>query len=741
MKNLNINLLESLISSGNFFCTLKNKNNYDFASQKVIEQTVRNLKEVSTSSNKPGMLLGKIQSGKTRTFIGIMGLAYDNGYDLVIILTKNSNALTKQTFERLENEFENLIQEDEMAVFDIMSMPENLRNYELKKKMAIVLKKEKKNMERLQKALFETYPSLSERRILFIDDEADFASVAYENNKERNIIELKVIAGQIDKLRSNLQETSYLQVTATPYSLYLQPEDMTVNEHKVYQPKRPAFTELVPVHDKYIGGEMYFERSKIEGDIGSYLYHEIDENELGILKKSDRRRVKSDTLLTNSKFSGIRNALVNFIVGGSIRNLQNKINGEKPSKFAFIIHTMTSKIAHQWQEDLVLEIEEKLVESYKTSEPIFNELIKEAYHDLARSKIENCYFPTFKDVYSKVCESLVNQELLISIVNSEKDVNQLLDKSGQLKLRTPLNIFIGGQILDRGITIGNLIGFYYGRNPKKFQQDTVLQHSRMYGARPMEDIAVTRFYTTQKIYDVMERMHEFDSELRKAFESGANNGEVVFIQRDLQNQILPCSPNKIMLSSINMIKPSKRFLPIGFDTLPKSKMIPKIKKIDNYIEQLIDTALEISPEDKQCYLIKLNDALILVEMIHETLVMEEGYEWDLEAYNTLLNYLAKEYESENHEKVWLILRHNRNIARIRKSSRRFEDAPDTSSSKLNEYKIAKKVAVFCPAIILTRQLGETTGEFGWKHNTPFYWPILVAPANTIPTVFANKHIK
>jgi len=45
-------------------------------------------------------------------------------------------------------------------------------------------------------------------------------------------------------------------------------------------------------------------------------------------------------------------------------------------------------------------------------------------------------------------------------------------------------MFIGGQILDRGITIGNLIGFYYGRNPNRFQQDTVLQHSRMYPLAP-----------------------------------------------------------------------------------------------------------------------------------------------------------------------------------------------------------------------------------------------------------------
>ena len=65
-------------------------------------------------------------------------------------------------------------------------------------------------------------------------------------------------------------------------------------------------------------------------------------------------------------------------------------------------------------------------------------------------------------------------------------------------MRTPYNIFIGGQILDRGITVPNLLGFCYGRSPKRMQQDTVLQHARMYGARPRPDLAVTRLYTTAK---------------------------------------------------------------------------------------------------------------------------------------------------------------------------------------------------------------------------------------------------
>ena len=94
---------------------------------------------------------------------------------------------------------------------------------------------------------------------------------------------------------------------------------------------------------------------------------------------------------------------------------------------------------------------------------------------------------------------------MITKVNSDKDIKQLLDDGGQLKLRTPFNMFIGGQILDRGITISNLIGFYYGRNPNRFQQDTVLQHSRMYGARPTADLAVTQFFAPQHVYQVMKR--------------------------------------------------------------------------------------------------------------------------------------------------------------------------------------------------------------------------------------------
>lgn len=99
--------------------------------------------EEQTSANKPGMLLGKIQSGKTRTFLGIMGLAYDNGYDVVIILTKGTKALVKQTIARLNQEFDGMIVRDKMRVYDIMSLPSNLSKWELNKSLPLLLKRNK----------------------------------------------------------------------------------------------------------------------------------------------------------------------------------------------------------------------------------------------------------------------------------------------------------------------------------------------------------------------------------------------------------------------------------------------------------------------------------------------------------------------------------------------------------------------------------------------------------------------
>lgn len=720
---------KTINTSGYFYNLLAKKNHYDEKTKLCIENTVRKLSEIDTSVNKPGMLLGKIQSGKTRTFIGITALSFDNKYDLTIVLTKGTRALAQQTYERLKKEFEEFYREDEVQIFDIMNLPDNLSEWELDQKIIMVVKKETNNLKRLNQALFENYPSLSNKKILIIDDEADFASIGFSKTA-KEITEINIIAGQIDEIRKNLADSSFLQVTATPYSLYLQPEDLRIEgSSKVFKPVKPAFTELVPVPEAYIGGDYYFEESENEDSIPYYIYEPIVEDELLVLKKQDRRKFKLEDALTSGKIRSLRNSVTNFIVGGTIRRMQEQQSGQRGKKYSFIIHTEQGKAAHEWQEMIVNEIKALLRIAVEEDPVLVSDLIMESYQSLQKSLLLlDCYIPSFEDVKYEVILALKKDYLTITKVNSEKDISQLLDESGQLKLRTPLNLFIGGQILDRGITIGNLIGFYYGRNPKTFQQDTVLQHSRMFGYRPLEDLAITRFYTTSRIYEVMKKMHEFDTALRNAFEKGSHENGVVFIQRDNKNTIIPCSPNKLLLSKTTTLKPFKRLLPIGFQTGYKTNIGRIVNALDTSIE-------EFSNGSEEPFLMDLEDAIEIIQMVKSTHDDNVGEAWDEQSFISSMEYLSLNSDSSNAGKVWCIVRKDRNIGRIRLDGK-FEDAPDTPKGKKGELGVAKQIAKDIPALILLRQNGEE-GENKWR-GSAFWWPVLVTPENTKTIIFSSN---
>lgn len=717
-------MIHTLNNSGTFYTYSKMKNEFDQQMQSCIEETVYNLSRNNTSIDRPGMLLGKIQSGKTRTFLGVMALAFDNQYDIVVILTKGTKALAQQTLERLKVEFKGMMDQDRIQIFDIMVFPNNLTKYELDQKLVFVVKKEIKNMARLHEAFFEAYPELAEKRILIIDDEADFASIGFEKSKEEEQLKIKKIAGKIDEFRQTASSCSFLQVTATPYSLYLQPEDIEI-EGMVFRPIKPAFTVLVPVHDKYIGGDYYFQESVNEDSIAYHLFDEVDENELQVLKKQDRRVFKIEDCLVSPKVQSLRNAIVNFLVGGCIRRIQDRMLGRIPKKFSFIIHTEQKKSAHEWQESIIFAIKDYLSEECTKDTSLFKHLISKAYYNLKDSiTLIDSLLPDLDVVLEEARDALNRDFIMITKVNSEKDVNELLDESGQLKLRTPLNIFIGGQILDRGITIGNLIGFYYGRRPKTFQQDTVLQHSRMYGARPLEDISVTRFYTTTDIYSVMQRMHEFDSALREAFEKGNKDNGVIFIQRDISNQIIPCSPNKILLANTTTLKPNTRLLPVGFELRPKTYTQKSVAAIDKIIDQYCNDKGNTPVQ----FLMDLSDATKIAWKITEA--FEEGYSWDPNAFAASLDYLTSLTKDDSRKgKLWVIVRRNRDIARI-KTDGRLENSPDSYQEK----GLAKDIATDIPTLILLRQNGTAAG---WNGH-PFYWPVLVAPKQMQTVVFANN---
>ncbi|RMD01095.1 hypothetical protein D9O40_08995 [Clostridium autoethanogenum] len=702
--------------NGEFFSVKKEE--YNEKTLACIEEAVLKLDEIE---DKPLMMLGKIQSGKTKSFIGVISLAFDNGYDLAVVLTKNSNALAKQTTARMRQEFAVFRDEDIIEIFDIMCIPPNMSKFELDKKLIIVVKKEHNNLPRLIKFI-QDYALDKEKKCLIIDDEADFSSIGYEVNKDTEEFDLRKIASQINDLRLQLA-CRFIQVTATPYSLYLQPETIELGNNSETRPVKPADTVLVPYGDGYIGGDYYFDREK--NPLGEYLFHTIDEKELEIIKSSDRRRFKEEEVLVSDKVEGLRTAIINFIIGGCIRIIQN---GGKPqgkrNKFSFIIHTEISKAAHNRQENLISELIERLEEEAKLDSKLLENFIDRGYEDLIES-IDKYGFdvPKLEDVREYVKKSIKDQWITKAIVNSENDINALLDDDGQLRLRTPLNIFIGGQILDRGITIANLIGFYYGRSPQKMQQDTVLQHSRMYGYRSREDLAVTRFYTTRDLYSRMSKINDFDSKLREDFEQGKFEKGVIFISKDEKGRIIPCSPEKIKISNTHVLKPGKTTTPVGFQTGYKSYIKKDIEAIDRIL--MNNNSGEISGNFK----IRKEEACEIISLIYKTVEIESDNCIDEKAFISLINYLSTTGE------VNVYARTNRKIARLRKTSRYYSDMPYNRDNDLRQ---AKEMAVTEPTLMLMKQEGSE--ENGWR-GAEFYWPVVVTQQNVETAVYTSELLK
>ena len=704
-----------------FFETIKAKNNYTIEQENCINKIVSEFLIPSSEENKPAMLFGEIQSGKTRTFIGIIAAAFDNNYDICVVLTKNTIALAEQTYKRFDNNFQEIIDDGFVTVYDIMQLPTQIGGGILNKKLVFIVKKQKDNLNRLVK-LFEKYERLQKKKVLFVDDEADFGSIGFKRDtKQDDGVSANVIMSKINAIRKQLSENyTFLQVTATPYCLYLQPDGVTKVNNNLYHPNRPTITALVPNHSKYIGGKYYFEESENQLSPASQMFKELSVKELKKFNSKD-----SASLIPNhTELIVFKQSIVNYIIGSCIRIIQTRKEAKR-YKTSFLIHIDKAIKTHNSQYDLTFKFINLLRDSFTNPNKDISSFFIESYNEFKSSiELTRYEIPSFEKVI-KECEKILNDEdINIITVNSEQEVKNLLDRNGQLRLDTPLNIFIGGDVLDRGITIENMIGFFYGRSPQIFQQDTVLQHSRMYGARNREDLVVTRLYTTARIYLAMKQMYEFDTELREAFLKGKNNDGVVFVNSDFSKGIRPCSPNKLLISTTTTIKPLKRFLPIGFNSKSKGANTEHYEEIISILKSYKTV------KGKNSYIeITLSDFINVAVTINRMLDYSENkdYKWDISSFIAI----AKQTCTNN--KIHCFIKWNRNVSRLKFNGQKFQDSPEDGNVDLPE---AKNMAVETPTLILLHQEGKK--ENGWIGDYNFFWPVMITPKNTQPAIFASE---
>lgn len=687
-------------TNGKFYLAkINEKNKYSTELRTKIEEAgnycLKSLDEINYS---PIMALGRIQSGKTRAYVGLIALALDNNFDLIIVLSKNSKALVDQTFKRLNKEFSSFVQSKQLIIKDILTIngKQELTNYEKTRKQIVVCKKQKHNLQRIDEYIRINHFDKN-KRILVIDDEADITSIGFVRDKEADdeTFTMQRIADKIDSIRGGLKNSVFVQVTATPYALYLQPQF----DKEEILPLRPDKTIVIPSGNGYFGGLQLFEEN------ASY-YKYIGDKELEFITNNalDGRSIDKNKLVGAKIINTFIESIFTFIVGGCVLRMKNMI--DEAEFLSFVVHTNTQKNKHTNAETIVNDLLMQLSKTKRSLQSVDIELkIEKAYKTISKTIVD---MPTIEKVKNAFYKSIDDGTIKAIVVNSDNDVKTYLNDDGEIDLTTPFTIIIGGQTLDRGITISNMVGFYYGRNPKTTQQDTVMQHMRIFGYRKVSHLQVTKFYTSRLIFERLKKSVEIDEALRDSIEKGDLRDSLYLLKCD--SGVRPCARNKIAVSDIIYVRGKQRILPIGFDTHFKSYTAKNLSNIDALL-------LRLRQETDETYLVDCKEIKNLISEVYAILVKE----------NDSARYIDKRtffdiIDSMQKNKFCLIIRRGRNLGKY-KADNSFSDAPDTKTETPLAYLKAEQY----PVLMLIEQNGLI--ENGWK-GSKFWWPVLVTPVTS-----------
>ena len=596
-----------------------------------------------------GLLYGLIQSGKTSIIQIAAALAADNGFQCIMILTSDNDLLYDQTLERMRMALQGLSVLGKNDWKDTRRFERQLRS----PPFVIVCSK---NGSKLS-SLLDGFRKAGARGIsaLIFDDEADQASLNTKTSKEGE--QVSKINEVISELRGFFRVNSYVQVTATPQALFLQNPD-----HRY----RPSFTILSEPGPGYVGGHEFF------GDQEYKLLSLVSIDEIEELRASHQPSP------TGTIPFGLRNALLTFLVAATARKIEN------PGKrYAFLCHVSMNKRDHEHIVTLIEQfIKEHMLtilkgETGRPHEVLMNDLLA-AYQNLEKTQVG---LPLFDQIIEKVKFYLAGANVkLINATSSE-----------EIKLDAVYNIFVGGNKLGRGVTIENLLVSYYGRNPKRPNADTVLQHARMYGYRH-NDLGVTRLFLPEKLADHFGLIHDMESALRDLVNKYPEGKfEILYISSPLQatrRNVL--DPNSLIAyvagESINPRYP-----------LRTSETIVHTKWLDEKLESI---------GDEQKYIETTVDEIMemLEHCPHDPL---HGCElWDAKTIRSALETI----KSLLSLKAYLVIRRGRSLTTVRRERQGILSGGEES--------LAPKDA---PTLFLYRQSKNEKGE------TEVWWPQLRFP--------------
>lgn len=442
--------------------------------------------QLETSVAETGIVIGKVQSGKTSNFISVLALAFDNGYNIAVVLGGNTLQLLKQNASRIKSAFN--VDAEKLTVLktnDNKSLinPERIKEFiENGRKVIIVGLKHYKHIDQIAEIFDNNY--LSNQPILVIDDEGDQATL----NAKAYLNSMSTTYESVVNLKNRLNRHCFLSITATPQANIL---------IKAFDKLAPDFGELV------YPGEGYCGLQEFHGENCDKFIYEIPPTEGNLL---------DDVGVPQSVY----NAMAMFFVGNAIRRSRGDIGNH-----AMLIHPSQKKYDHR----IVVNKIQTILSDWKTKAKIKLSGRNDISYISLQKQLLNAYQAFVND--GVICVPF--NELEKTILDRIKECSPVLicnseENASENSALYKTNIFVGGNLVERGITIKGLSVTYITRRAKgKSNVDNTEQRARWFGYKA-KYLDVCRVFTTKDIKDDFTSILEHDEDMWASIERTQDRG-------------------------------------------------------------------------------------------------------------------------------------------------------------------------------------------------------------------------
>jgi hypothetical protein len=459
--------------------------------------------------NKRGLVLGSVQMGKTLNYIGLIAKAADAGYRFIIVVAGATEVLRGQTQRRVDEGFihqpssiSGKTQTESQGVLPIsltdarhdFNKMKRDTGFNVKQTNVPVIVVVKKNSRVLHNLLEWVVESLALQTVdkktnelirannefktdvplLFLDDEADYASV--NTNEEGD--DPTAINKVIRNILQRFSKRSYVAYTATPFAnIFINPksyEDAT-NDKDLFPEN---FIYKLGFPSNYMGPNSYF-GDDASDSLVTILSSKIDER----MKDNFIIDRENDYFEVTALTSELKHAIRNFILIVVERSLRGHVDPHN-----------SMMINAQYRVAIQNGLKSKVKE-------YLNDLVKscQAFHGLPEHKaIKDKHIKAMKISFEREFNSkdiIFNEKKrefseILKYLNLAASID-VLAIHGEAKTKDHLSyddfpegrnvIAIGGFSLSRGLTLEGLSVSFLDRTTK--MSDTLLQMGRWFGYR------------------------------------------------------------------------------------------------------------------------------------------------------------------------------------------------------------------------------------------------------------------